>query len=144
MLDRELPAANSENQQPKNQRGGGALVEERLRREQQRVQRPEPYDERTFEIGVRQANLYLFIVCQKQVLRSRLRELESLVGEVEGRGREEGNLGEPLEVERSLAMLTAQYEKARDCDLEEELNCSLPSGVSVPLGSGSTLTSRQS
>ena len=35
MLDRELPAANSENQQPKNQRGGGpggALVEERLRR----------------------------------------------------------------------------------------------------------------
>ena len=68
MLDRELPAANSENQQPKNQRGGGpggALVEERLRREQQRVQRPEPYDERTFEIGVRQADLYLFIVCQK-------------------------------------------------------------------------------
>merc|ERR1719192_765123 len=128
MLDRELPAANSENQQPKNQRGGGALVEERLRREQQRVQRPEPYDERTFEIGV---------------LRSRLRELESLVGEVEGRGREEGNLGEPLEVERSLAMLTAQYEKARDCDLEEELNCSLPSGVSIPLGSGSTLTSQK-
>merc|ERR1719494_1740938 len=118
MLDRELPAANSENQQPKNQRGGGALVEERLRREQQRVQRPESYDERAFEIGV---------------LRSRLRELESLVGEVEGRGREEGNLGEPLEVERSLAMLTAQYEKARDCDLEEELNCSLPSGpAAVP------------
>merc|ERR1719462_651534 len=116
MLDRELPAANSENQQPKNQRGGGALVEERLRREQQRVHRPEPYDERTFEIGV---------------LRSRLRELESLVGEVEGRGRDEGNLGEPLEVERSLAMLTAQYEKARDCDLEEELNCSLPSGLAV-------------
>ena len=74
------------------------------------------------------------------MLRNRLRELESLVGEVEGRGRDEGNLGEPLEVERSLAMLTAQYEKARDCDLEEELNCSLPSGVSVPLGSGSTLT----
>merc|ERR1719494_722202 len=116
MLDRELPAANSENQQPKNQRGGGALAEERLRREQQRVQRPEPYDERTFEIGV---------------LRSRLRELESLVGEAEGRGSEEGNLGEPLEVERSLAMLTAQYEKARDCDLEEELNCSLPSGLAV-------------
>ena len=78
------------------------------------------------------------------MLRSRLRELESLVGEVEGsRGREEGNLGEPLEVERSLAMLTAQYEKARDSDLEEELNCSLPSGVSVPLGSGSTLTSHK-
>ena len=57
MLDRELPAANSENQQPKNQRGGGAAVEESLRREQQRVQRPEPYDERAFEIGVRQANL---------------------------------------------------------------------------------------
>ena len=77
------------------------------------------------------------------MLRSRLRELESLVGDVEGRGREEENLGEPLEVERSLAMLTAQYEKARDCDLEEELNCSLPSGVSVPLGSGSTLTSHK-
>ena len=92
---------------------------------------------------MRQANLQVFIVCQKQVLRSRLRELESLVGEVEGRGREEGNLGEPLEVERSLAMLTAQYEKARDCDLEEELNCSLPSGVSVSLGSGSTLTSHK-
>ena len=57
MLDRELPAANSENQQPKNQRGGGALVEERLSREQQRVHRPEPYDERAFEIGVRQADL---------------------------------------------------------------------------------------
>merc|ERR1719192_507365 len=28
-------------------------------------------------------------------------------------------------------MLTAQYEKARDCDLEEELNCSLPSGLAV-------------
>ena len=52
-----MPAANSENQQPKNQRGGGALAEERLRREQQRVQRPEPYDERAFEIGVRQADL---------------------------------------------------------------------------------------
>ena len=59
MLDRELPAANSENQQPKNQRGGGAAVEERLRREQQRVQRPEAYDERTFEIGVGQVNLQL-------------------------------------------------------------------------------------
>ena len=59
MLDRELPAANSENQQPKNQRGGGALSEERLRREQQRVQRPEAYDERTFEIGVGQVNLQL-------------------------------------------------------------------------------------
>ena len=35
----------------------GALVEERLRREQQRVQRPEPYDERAFEIGVGQADL---------------------------------------------------------------------------------------
>ena len=65
MLDRELPAANSENQQPKNQRGGGALVEERLSREQQRVQRPEPYDERAFEIGVRQANLYLFTLFVK-------------------------------------------------------------------------------
>merc|ERR1719357_1247193 len=76
MLDRELPAANSENQQPKNQRGGGpggALVEERLRREQQRVQRPEPYDERTFEIGVLRSRLRVFIVCQNQVLRSRLR-----------------------------------------------------------------------
>ena len=59
MLDRELPAANSENQQPKNQRGGGALVEERLSREQQRVQRPEAFDERTFEIGVGQVNLQL-------------------------------------------------------------------------------------
>ena len=57
MLDRELPAANSENQQPKNQRGGGALVEEMLRREHQRAHRPEPYDERASEIGVRQANL---------------------------------------------------------------------------------------
>ena len=65
MLDRELPAANSENQQPKNQRGGGALVEERLSREQQRVQRPEPYDERTFEIGVGQADLYLFTLFVK-------------------------------------------------------------------------------
>jgi len=37
-------------------------------------------------------------------------------------------------VERSLAMLTAQYEKAgTDCDhLEDELNCSLPSGLAVP------------
>ena len=71
-----------------------------------------------------------------RVLRSRLRELESMVGVMEGsRGREEGGLvGESLEVERSLAMLTAQYEKAgADCDhLEDELNCSLPSGLAVP------------
>ena len=110
MLDRELPA-NSESQQPKNQRGRSSLVEERERRLGRRE------EERNHEI---------------RVLRSRLRELESMVGVMEGRGREEAGLGETLEVERSLAMLTAQYEKAgADCDLEDELNCSLPSGLAV-------------
>ena len=110
MLDRELPA-NSESQQPKNQRGRSSLVEERERRLGRRE------EERNHEI---------------RVLRSRLRELESMVGVMEGRGREEAGLGETLEVERSLAMLTAQYEKAgADCDLDDELNCSLPSGLAV-------------
>ena len=54
-------------------------------------------------------------------LRSRLRELESLVAVMdpgEGRRREEED-SEALELERNLALLTAQYEKAGD--EEEEL-----------------------
>ena len=122
MLDRELPANSESQQQPKNQRGRATLVEEQGREERERraagVQRRRE-EERSHEI---------------RVLRSRLRELESMVGVMEGRGREEAGLGESLEVERSLAMLTAQYEKAggADCDLEDELNCSLPSGLAVP------------
>ena len=99
-------------------------MEEQGREERERragVQQRRREEERTHEI---------------RVLRSRLRELESMVGVMEGsRGRDEGGLvGESLEVERSLAMLTAQYEKAgADCDhLEDELNCSLPSGLAVP------------
>ena len=99
------------------------LMEEQGREEQERrvgLQRRRE-EERSHEI---------------RVLRSRMRELESLVGVMEGSGgREEGGLvGENLKVERSLAMVTAQYEMAgADCEhLEDELNCSLPSGLAVP------------
>ena len=59
-------------------------------------------------------------------LRSRLRELESLVSVMdpgEGRRREEEQAeGEAMELERNLALLTAQYEKAGDeGEMDEEL-----------------------
>ena len=117
MLDRELPA-NNESQQPKNQRGRATLVEEQGREERRVGVQRRREEESSHEI---------------RVLRSRLRELESMVGVMDGRGREEVGLVESLEVDRNLAMLTAQYEKAgADCDLEDELNCSLPSGLAVP------------
>ena len=70
-------------------------------------------------------------------LRSRLRELESLVSVMdpgEGRRREEEQAeGEALELERNLALLTAQYEKAGDeCDLEEELGRGRYWKIAVP------------
>ena len=117
MLDRELPA-NNDSQQPKNQRT--SLLEGQGREERRVGVQRRREEERNHEI---------------RVLRSRLRELESMVGVMEGRGREDVvGLGDSLEVDRNLAMLAAQYEKAggADCDLEDELNCSLPSGLAVP------------
>ena len=70
MLDRELPA-NNESQQPKNQRGRAAAVEEQGREERRVGVQRKREEERTHEI---------------RVLRSRLRELESMVGVMEGRG----------------------------------------------------------
>jgi hypothetical protein len=118
-------AANSASQQPKNQANRRPVDEERQREDRERGRREEQdrrlrsqeeegrrHREQVERLLARQAEEDK--AAEVRALRLRLRELESMVAVMEPGGGQavarDGQEGEALE--RSLALLTAQYEKA--------------------------------